>query len=323
MTQIRRAWLMGITQVSDTMELKDKIVMFIRSKDPIPQDDENIPRPMTRFIWEAYKDGFSKRGRVTFEAGAVENLMGLKYSELAQNSWESPTQVIETVRHLPIDRRLDALTAIVKQNMDWQELGFAKELLQEIQDNEYDLFAAGKSAPAQEHILKLNPGLIDKIVAGSKKFELRCNDRDYKEGDILVLRETLHTGAEMVEGAELKYTGRQVTRQVGYIQQGSVEGLQPGWVALAFDPDYIGKDCLEVHLHQKVMVWIPGASEDILHGEIIHYDRDASSKTLIKLDNGTVVTAADYAYHLGDPKEEPQAYGNAYLHDPQGTVTLP
>lgn len=42
---------------------------------------------------------------------------------------------------------------------------------------------------AREHLLKVVPPYFDSLVAGSKTFEVRRNDRAYQRGDVLRLRE--------------------------------------------------------------------------------------------------------------------------------------
>jgi hypothetical protein len=58
------------------------------------------------------------------------------------------------------------------------------------------------------HELKILPEYYDAVEAGIKTFEIRKNDRDYKVGDFLRLR-------EWVAGSW--YTGREITKQVVYI----------------------------------------------------------------------------------------------------------
>lgn len=48
---------------------------------------------------------------------------------------------------------------------------------------------------------------FEAIISGKKKFELRLNDFDIKEGDTLVLQEWDGT----------KYTGREIKKQVTYV----------------------------------------------------------------------------------------------------------
>lgn len=80
-----------------------------------------------------------------------------------------------------------------------------------------------------EHDLKVWPEYFEAIAAGKKPFEIRKNDRDYKVGDTLHLREFSPGPGE--------YTGFAVRRTVSYMlsgddPMGSAFGLRPGFVAL-------------------------------------------------------------------------------------------
>jgi ASC-1-like (ASCH) protein len=61
----------------------------------------------------------------------------------------------------------------------------------------------------QVHELKIRPEYFDSVSRGKKSFEIRRGDRQYKLGDILVLR-------EYVEQSQ-RYTGREVRVAVTYI----------------------------------------------------------------------------------------------------------
>lgn len=80
------------------------------------------------------------------------------------------------------------------------------------------------------HELKSDPVAM---FSEKKTFEIRFDDRNYQVGDKLVLRETVHTGAEMKDGAPLEYTGRTAEMDVRYIMRGPVYGLAEGWVIMS------------------------------------------------------------------------------------------
>lgn len=88
--------------------------------------------------------------------------------------------------------------------------------------------------PSRLHELKTDPETFEGVWTGDKTHEIRRNDRDFKIGDTLRLRETRYTGQEMLgpESHPLEYTGREATRIVSHIQEGY--GLVPGWVLLSF-----------------------------------------------------------------------------------------
>jgi hypothetical protein len=59
------------------------------------------------------------------------------------------------------------------------------------------------------HVLKSWPRFFEEVIAGRKTFELRINDRDYRVGDQLLLREWDEQTKE--------YTGRRTLVEVPYI----------------------------------------------------------------------------------------------------------
>ena len=85
------------------------------------------------------------------------------------------------------------------------------------------------------HILKTDPEVFEAVRTGAKTFEIRFNDRDFKVGDELYLRETVSTGAEMRDGAPLVYTGRLQHRTVSHVLTGY--GLMDGWCCLSLKAD--------------------------------------------------------------------------------------
>ncbi len=82
------------------------------------------------------------------------------------------------------------------------------------------------------HILKTDQEAFQAVLSGAKTFEIRLNDRGYAVGDVLGLRETRFTGAEMRAGAPLVYTGRECLRFISHVLTGY--GLADGWCCLSF-----------------------------------------------------------------------------------------
>ena len=76
------------------------------------------------------------------------------------------------------------------------------------------------------HELKVWLEYYEDIENGSKKFELRFNDRDYKVGDVLRLRE--------YNQIENYYTDRETTKTVGYILEDTKFGLKDNWIVMGF-----------------------------------------------------------------------------------------
>lgn len=78
------------------------------------------------------------------------------------------------------------------------------------------------------HELKTWPKPFQKVVDGTKKFELRKNDRGFEEGDRLRLREWDPDTSE--------YTGREFWVVVTYLSDSVEWGLQPDHVCMSIHP---------------------------------------------------------------------------------------
>lgn len=81
------------------------------------------------------------------------------------------------------------------------------------------------------HNLKTDPDVFAASWFGEKEYEIRFDDRDFKVGDRLILRETEHTGEEMKQGKELIYTGRMIACYVTH-KLNDCYGLKEGWCIL-------------------------------------------------------------------------------------------
>ncbi|WP_208456773.1 DUF3850 domain-containing protein [Burkholderia gladioli] len=94
---------------------------------------------------------------------------------------------------------------------------------------------AADGAQSWHHELKTDPDVFAAVLAGDKTHEIRYNDRGFKVGDTLRLRETRYSGESMKcqpDDYPLEYTGREVTRVISHVLDGY--GLMPGWVVLSF-----------------------------------------------------------------------------------------
>jgi len=74
-----------------------------------------------------------------------------------------------------------------------------------------------------EHVLKIHPEHFRNVMLGLKKVEIRKNDRNYQERDILFLNE--------FDPKTEKYTGSFEIRKVDFIIK-DIPGLDPEYVAL-------------------------------------------------------------------------------------------
>lgn len=74
------------------------------------------------------------------------------------------------------------------------------------------------------HNLKLWSEFYNEVANGNKTFEVRKNDRGFKLGDILILKEYCPTSKA--------YTGKERILQVSYILKGGSFGIEKGFVVL-------------------------------------------------------------------------------------------
>ena len=83
------------------------------------------------------------------------------------------------------------------------------------------------------HELKILPKYFNEVKYKKKSFELRKNDRDFKVGDILILKEfNPNKEYETIEdGVYSNFSGKKVLRQVVYILK-NTEGLNNNYVIL-------------------------------------------------------------------------------------------
>lgn len=90
------------------------------------------------------------------------------------------------------------------------------------------------------HQLKTLPPYFNAVLNCKKTFELRKNDRDFKIGDTLILREWNmeerdSTGPEVKIIQKEGYTGRQIKKTISYILKGGKFILHRNYVILSFN----------------------------------------------------------------------------------------
>ena len=83
------------------------------------------------------------------------------------------------------------------------------------------------------HELKTDPKVFAESWNDKKRFEIRRDDRDFKVGDTLTLRETKYTGEEMKNGKPLFYTGFTLNVKVTYKLPAGSYGLNDDWTVLS------------------------------------------------------------------------------------------
>ena len=68
------------------------------------------------------------------------------------------------------------------------------------------------------HELKTWPEYFQEVFMGHKPFEVRLNDRDYKKGDTLILKE--------YDPVNETFSGRQLARGVSYVLEAASSELK-------------------------------------------------------------------------------------------------
>ena len=76
------------------------------------------------------------------------------------------------------------------------------------------------------HELKTWPEFFKSVANGDKTFEIRRDDRDFRVGDILFLREW--------DPVTSSYSGRELHRQIKYMTERSNPWVKEGFVVLGF-----------------------------------------------------------------------------------------
>lgn len=76
------------------------------------------------------------------------------------------------------------------------------------------------------HELKTWPEYFIRVFEGTKKFEIRKNDRHFLIGDILTLKEW--------DPKTENYTGRTIIKKVTYMLNGPAFGIEEGYCVMSF-----------------------------------------------------------------------------------------
>ena len=75
-----------------------------------------------------------------------------------------------------------------------------------------------------KHDLKLWSDFFDEVANGNKTFEVRKNNRGFKVGDTLILKEYCPTNKA--------YTGKELSRKVSYLLEGGDFGIEKSFVIM-------------------------------------------------------------------------------------------
>ena len=90
----------------------------------------------------------------------------------------------------------------------------------------------------QMHVLKTDPQVFNAVKEKQKLFEIRKNDRNFKECDSLLLLKTKYDGEDMASDKisfPLIYTGSFLNVRIIHILKGPIYGLEEGWVIMSIE----------------------------------------------------------------------------------------
>lgn len=90
------------------------------------------------------------------------------------------------------------------------------------------IIGEGKVDSMRVHNLKIHSQYFWDVMAGKKTFDVRKNDRNYRVGDALILREWENNN----------YSGREMSVRITYMLDDAFVGIIPGYVVLGIELKY-------------------------------------------------------------------------------------
>ncbi len=90
--------------------------------------------------------------------------------------------------------------------------------------------------PMINHVVKCHPWFYQAIITNQKRFEVRKDDRNYENGDLITLREW--------DPGSSKYTGRDVVCRITYVLKGYPDAIKKGYCVFSIDviPEFLKPD---------------------------------------------------------------------------------
>jgi ASC-1-like (ASCH) protein len=136
------------------------------------------------------------------------------------------------------------------------------------------------------HQLKILPKYFEDVQAGKKNFEIRKNDRDFKVGDILILKECENG----------KYTGRIAKRKVNYILYDiDTIGLTKGYCILGLEDKAKSEE--EEQMREKINRAVKAINQDMAA-------HSGTGEEVIQAYCGGLKKALGYLENIGELKGE-------------------
>lgn len=81
------------------------------------------------------------------------------------------------------------------------------------------------------HEVKINKEYFEAVRNNKKRFEIRKDDRNYKIGDMMLLKEIIPTGKDN----KMMYTGDEELVKITYKLDGGSYGLEKGYCILSIE----------------------------------------------------------------------------------------
>jgi len=117
------------------------------------------------------------------------------------------------------------------------------------------------------HALKTTPQFFEDIISGKKTFEVRKNDRDFRECDYVALNEyDINKPLNVTERAESeRYSGRSALFQISYILD-NAEYCKAGYVVLGLMPCAVTIPCA-LDIKELTALHVRGQAIPVLYGQ--------------------------------------------------------
>lgn len=230
----------GSQLVLDAWELREcEVRQVLPAGEPAPgEPDWRNSRTATHEVWKnpmfTVTDRLSMAdGAVAFRDKTIANLRTQRKADtLNVRRWEYVKHLIGPGQKTP---EWERFSEIVRGHPDTPQ-GFEAAVDQALHLGADTVPAPYAPLTGRVIALKTDASVFQETVAGRKLFEIRVDDRQYQCGDVLRLRETVHSGAEVAAGQPLQYTGEEELRRVVGVFEGGRYGLAQGWVILSVVP---------------------------------------------------------------------------------------
>lgn len=165
------------------------------------------------------------RGEINWEC----SLRGVKLGSTEEITWSRFVQLINELYPVAED---DYKTE--EQRYDEEQEAIDRDtkakIRQQSDDKKMEILQSEEVEKQKTHIIRMEAMSFDDVASGKKSFELRKNDRGYKEGDVL----------DIMEFKDGRNTGREIKADIVYMLEYH-RGLEEGWCILGIKVRVSGK----------------------------------------------------------------------------------